>query len=301
MQLHVRGPVRADLDDRGGRAREGALERPPQAGQVLDGLVLEAVESRGAGEVEAGRGRDVRRVDVPGPCARAARDREEVEDAPAAVVEQDDRQLESEAGSRPEAARCRARRPRLRSAPRPVRSSRRAAPKALEIVPSTPFAPRLAEHPRGCLERGPEALDVPYGHRGGHEQRARARQQPAELGRDRRLGQAAGGELLGDRSGRSLVGRGPALQPARGSARRARTRGSAASMLRVLAGSRANDQDSTAPGSCQASSGSSPTCVAPSRPASHSRRGREVGRSPTLRTRSGRWSRAKASSRSRAS
>src|ERR1700730_12014492 len=107
VHLHVGPALAADLDD----ARlpcgvERTLKGRAKREYVLDALVREDVQRGCAGEVETGRGRDVARVDVlaflhrlglrtrgvgpalPRPPHLRAGDREEVEDASAAVVEQ---------------------------------------------------------------------------------------------------------------------------------------------------------------------------------------------------------------------
>ncbi len=45
----------------------------------------------------------------------------------------------------------------------------------------------VAQHSRGVRAHGPEGLDVPDRHRGGHEQGRLLRQQDAELGREHRF------------------------------------------------------------------------------------------------------------------
>ena len=130
---------------RGARPSAG---RKPSRSVGLPALVAAAVQRGGVGEVEP-----VRRGDVLDEVLALAGHRQEVEDAAAVVVEDDDRELEAEprGGDEPAEVVDRARR-RRSGAPRPVRSP--ATPKAVETVPSMPLAPRLASTRGGRSRAG---------------------------------------------------------------------------------------------------------------------------------------------------
>ena len=187
------------------------------------------------------------------------------------------------AARRRAARRCRGRARRRRSTATTGPVAAAAAPKALDTVPSMPFAPRLQSTRGGSVARGPERLDIAHRHRGGDEQRRLAGQQHAELDgharalRDRRRAHRGSPP----RSARRRCASCRATPP--------RPRGDAAAVLcSAVAGSSARECESTAAGSCQAPSGSSDTCGTSVRPASHVRSGLDIGRSPTRSTRSGR-------------
>ena len=88
-----------------------------------------------------------------------------------------------------------------------------ATPKAVEIVPSMPLAPRLASTRGAVLAGREERLDVAHRHRGGHDERRRRRQAPAELGRDAGLAEAGRREHARDAGGGRPVAALPALEP----------------------------------------------------------------------------------------
>src|SRR3984957_809358 len=115
VQVNVEGSIAANLNDRRGRLwGECLLQSRAQLASRLDDPVLQTVERSRLREVQTRGSGDVARVDViilavPCVCERAhscwhircarhARpgDREEVEDAAAAVVDQHDRQLQAE-------------------------------------------------------------------------------------------------------------------------------------------------------------------------------------------------------------
>src|SRR4051794_15500994 len=87
VQRDVLLPVGADEQQRGPRAADRPAERGPQVGERRGRLVREVEQGGGPGEVEAGRRRDVLLEGVG-----LGGDRQEVEDAAAAVVDEDDRQ-----------------------------------------------------------------------------------------------------------------------------------------------------------------------------------------------------------------
>jgi hypothetical protein len=99
VKLDVRRAAGADLDQRRGAAAQRRPECVAQLNRVARAPVAEAVQRRRVLEVEPVRGRDVLLVDVA-----QDRDRKEVEDAAAVVVERDDRQLEPEPGRGDQAA-----------------------------------------------------------------------------------------------------------------------------------------------------------------------------------------------------
>ena len=304
VQLHVRARDRSRtsmmLEP---LVRERPLERRAKRRRTsADPLVGEPVQRGGPGEVEARGGGDVAGVDVralvlavsgaagpwpPGSSASAigrVRDGQEVEDAAAAVVEQHDRQLQLQAPRREQAADVvgerdvadqEDHRARRRRRPRRRRSRRC----------------RRCRWRRGCTARaaGPRAPARRSRCRARASRRRRTasppRQQDAELGRHRGLGELVAGDdapRIASAASSSAL-RQPASQSSSAAARSARAR---AATARPAGRARARRTGPTS-GSCQAPSGSSATWRRRPRPASHVRRGLETGRSPTRRTRSG--------------
>ena len=166
-----------------------------------------------------------------------------------------------------------------------------ATPNAAETVPSIPFAPRLES------TRGPDSRAGRYSStsRIGIEEatnRVPSGLEPLpERARHERLGQLRA-ERFRERPAGGIVRRSPrSSQPGRAGMTSPGVRPSSAAWSG--AGRRA---PTTASGSCQAPSASIAIWAA-SRPASHVRRGLDVGRSPVRITKSGRCAAAKSGSR----
>ncbi len=142
-------------------------------------------------------------------CA-GARDGEEVEDPPAAVVEQHDRQLQPQSPGREQTADVVGQRDVAdQERDRPLVRRRRGAEGARD-GPVDPVGAPVAEHPGRVWADGPEALDVPHGHRGGDEQGRTRRHQHSQLGGHGRLGEPRRSDHARDRLGGALVGAAPA-------------------------------------------------------------------------------------------
>ena len=159
----------------------------------------------------------------------------------------------------------------------PVRAAA-ATPKAVETVPSIPFAPRLASTRGGRSRAGKNVSTSRTGIEDATTSVALARQPRAELGRHARLAQPARAEhrRRSPRPPRRSARRQPSSHAL--SRRRLSRSPTAASVVR---GSAATIVATAPAGSCQAPSGSNATWSASSSPCSHWRSGLEVGRSPT--------------------
>ena len=149
-----------------------------------------------------------------------------------------------------------------------------ATPYAVAIVPSMPLAPRLERTRSGTARAGDDGLDVADGHRRRDHERRLGRQGGSELERDPRLAELLPEESR-DRRGGAGIGVAPGAGP-----RGVRGRGLRGERLQQRGGigvdRQVADVRGVLPGAVRVDED-----LDASRPASHSRRGLEVGRSPT--------------------
>ena len=259
--------------------RSAASARPSAARNVSTSCArshAEPVQRGGVREVEPVRRRHVRLELRP-----RARDRQEVEDPAAVVVDQHDHQPRAHPrrGQQP-ADVVRQRDVAGQQHHRPARGERDAERGRDRAV--DPVRAAVGEHAERLRADGEERLHVADRHRGRDDQHRGRRQRGAQLGGDPRLGQPRGPHRRGDRARRRAVGRAPVVEPASTGG----ARPSSPAPRPAPAGRAAITVPTTPDGSCQAPSGSTEICSA-SDAASHARSGLEVGRSPTRSTSSG--------------
>ena len=264
VQRDVLRAVGAHLDDRAAgptasaRSERGAERRRRRRARSQP----QPVERGGVREVEPVRRRDVRaRSPSPSP-----RDRQEVEDPAAVVVDQHDRELAAPSRGRPAAPPT-----SWASATSPISSTtgparaggdaERGRDGAVDAVRAAVGRARAAASSRA----GKNVSTSRTGIEEATTSVASAGSARAELGGHARLAQLVGPSVRGDRAGRGAVGRASQRPASRG--RRATF---VAERVEQRRAGRRRRSCATAPaGSCQAPSGSNATCSASSSPCSH--------------------------------
>jgi MFS family permease len=167
----VGDPLGRDLDDRGAGGREGGVERGAERREIEHPLVVASVEGGRVAEVQP-----VRRGDVLLERVRLVRDRQEVEDAAAVVVQQHDRQVERQAPGREQPADVVRERDVADQEDGPLLGrgrcgdAERGRDGAVDAV-----RPAVGQHSRRVGAQREERLDVADGHRRGDDERGRAR------------------------------------------------------------------------------------------------------------------------------
>jgi predicted MFS family arabinose efflux permease len=171
VRRDVGDAVARDLDDRGARRGERRVERAAEGREVLDPLVIAPIERGRVGEVEAVRGGDVLLEGVGLAC-----DRQEVEDAPAVVVDEDDRQVESQPprGEQP-ADVVRERDISDQEHRALLGRGRRGDAERGRHGAVDPVRASVGEHARRVAAQGEERLDVANRHRRGGDEGRRGR------------------------------------------------------------------------------------------------------------------------------
>ena len=228
----------------------------------------------------------VRSVRVALAGEARARDRKEVEDAAAVVLDQHDGERELQAAGGDQAPDVVGERDIPDQQHHRLLAGRGGAEGGGDRAVD-PVRAAVAQHARRPVANRPEALQVTHRHRGGHEQRRLRRQQHAELQGDTRLGQPLAGELAEDRL----------AMPMRSAARQ---RSPQSSLCPHACGHRPGESRQRGGGvqrqhrvqlprrdPARRPRGPAPPAARRARPASQPRSGFDTGRSPTRRTRSG--------------
>ena len=250
VQRDVLLAVGADADDRA--CRSAASARCSAARNVVDvggALVADAVERRGVREVEPVRRRDVldERLALRAPRAGSGRSRRR-------RCRSARSRASARAAARPAGRRRRGRARRRRAAARSARALAALTPKAVETVPSIPFAPRLESTRNGVSRTGKNVSTSRTGIEEATTSVASGGSSVPSSAATRGSLSPAGPTRPGDRPRRRAVGGVPGVEPARVLAL-ARQRAWPARRA-SCAGRRRRSCRPTPAGSCHAASGS---------------------------------------------